>query len=118
MPSIRAVPKLDFTASCLPSSWDSSSSVEATSPGSSPAKSFCTSISTEMPMGSIITAVAVLETHMERKPVAIMNPAISADGLEPIMRRVSRATRRCRFQRCIASASMNPPMNRKMMLLP
>ncbi|MBB5831424.1 putative transcriptional regulator [Brachybacterium aquaticum] len=69
-------------------------------------------------MGSIITAVAVLETHMERKPVATMNPSTSREGLEPIFPTIASAMRLCRFQRCMARASMNPPMNRKMMLLP
>ena len=69
-------------------------------------------------MGSIITAVAVLETHMDRNPVAIMNPATIAEGLVPMTSRVSSAMRRCRFHRCMARARRNPPMNRKITLLP
>ena len=36
----------------------------------------------------------------------------------PIVPTIARAISLCRFQRCMPSASMNPPMNRKMMLLP
>ena len=111
MPSIRAVPKLDFTGVAAASSSASTGSSRASDV-------LLTSSSTEMPMGSIMTAVAVFETHMDRKPVAIMNPAIICGGLVPISRTVSRAMRRCRFQRCMASASRKPPMNRKMTLLP
>lgn len=64
-------------------------------------------------MGSIMTAVAVLDTHMDRKPVASMKPSTSILGLVPTASTVSSAIRRCRFQRCIVRASMNPPMNRK-----
>ena len=53
-----------------------------------------TSSRTDMPMGSIMTAVAVFETHMERNPVAIMKPAIIAPGLSPITFNVSSAMRR------------------------
>ena len=69
---------------------------------------------TDTPMGSIMTAVAVLETHMERKPVAIMKPRTSSFGEDPMATSTHSATRRCRFQRCMARASRKPPMNRKM----
>ena len=46
--------------------------------------------------------------------MAIMNPPIIAFGFVPTARMVCSVIRRCRPQRCIASASMNPPMNRKM----
>lgn len=76
------------------------------------------SMRTETPIGSIITAVAVLDTHMLRKPVAIMNPAMTRVERVPIARTVSSAIRRCRFHLCMAIAMRNPPMNRKMMLFP
>lgn len=72
----------------------------------------------DTPMGSIITAVAVLDTHMEMNPVAIMKPRTRFTVLAPMNFRTPSAMRRCRFQRCMARASMKPPMNRKMMLLP
>lgn len=84
----------------------------------SSSRSRFTSTSTETPIGSIITAVAVFETHMEMNPVAIMGPRISREGLVPMAPTIASAMRLWRFQRCMARASMNPPMNRKMMLLP
>ena len=77
-----------------------------------------TIMSTEMPIGSIITAVAVFDTHMEMKPVAIMKPAIIGPGRSPMMLSVTSAMRRCRFQRCMARAMRKPPRNRKMIGLP
>ena len=68
-----------------------------------------TRVSTLRPMGSIITVVAVLLTHLDRKPVAIMNPPIIAFGFVPTARMFCSTIRRCRPQRCIASASMNHP---------
>ena len=94
MPSIRAIPNFGGTF------W--SSLIRAVK------------ASTDIPMGSIMTAVAVLETHMLMNPVAIMNPPISWRGLVPTSNTVASAIRRCRFHRCSARASMNPPMNRKM----
>ena len=38
---------------------------------------------TEIAMGSIMTAVAVLEIHIDRKAVETMNPRTIALGLEP-----------------------------------
>lgn len=72
-----------------------------------------TSWSTDTPIGSIITVVAVLLTHMLRKPVASMKPPTMRTGDVPTARTVTSAMRRCRPQRCIASAIMKPPMNRR-----
>ena len=121
MPSMSETPKFERTAFEGPSEVGSGSTP---SPGSSPfaaassSRSLFTSSSTDTPIGSIITAVAVFETHMETKPVATMKPRTSRDGLVPIMPTIARAMRLWRFQRCIARARMKPPMNRKMMLLP
>ena len=126
---MSAVPKLDFTTAPRP---ESSSPVSGTSAAESavsesavsaasvmaPPTTLLTIISTEIPMGSIITAVAVFETHMETNPVAIMKPAIIGPGLLPMMDRVMRAIRRCRFQRCMAKAMRKPPRNRKMIGFP
>ena len=104
MPSIKQTAKLDdFTATC---------------PSSSPAPLLlANSVTTLRPMGSIITVVAVLLIHMLRKAVAIMNPPTMRSGRVPTTSTVSKAIRRCRFQRSIASAIINPPMNRKISLL-
>ena len=122
IPSISAVPKLDLMISCLTELSCGSTSASAPAPGSagaaSPLPILVTRSKTDTPIGSIITAVAVLETHMDKKPVATMNPATIWVGLVPMIFTVSRAMRRCRFQRCIASANKNPPMNRKITLLP
>ena len=72
------------------------------------------SMSTEVPMGSITTAVAVLETHMDIKPVASMKPRMMRLGEVPTSLTTTRARRRCRFHRCRPRAMRKPPMNRKM----
>jgi hypothetical protein len=41
------------------------------------------SASTDTPMGSITTAVAVFDTHIDMKPVASMNPRTSCFGFVP-----------------------------------
>ena len=82
-----------------------------------PVASF-TSVSTDIPMGSIMTAVAVFDTHMDKNAVAIMNPAIIAPGLLGMIRKTPNAIRLCRFHRCMASAIKNPPMNRKIVAFP
>src|SRR5690606_12161905 len=69
-------------------------------------------------MASIITAVAVLEIHMERNPVATMNPRIIFLGAVPKRVMTYRAIRRCRFQRSMAMANKNPPRYKKMILFP
>ena len=53
----------------------------------------------ERPIGSIITAVAVLLTHMLIIAVATMKPAIRFTGLVPSARMMLSAMRRCRPQR-------------------
>jgi hypothetical protein len=58
--------------------------------------------------------VAVLLTHMLSSALAVMKPPTRAAGRAPKARSTSSATRRCRSQRSIASAMMNPPMKRKM----
>src|SRR3546814_3999290 len=69
---------------------------------------------TDRPIGNIMIAVAVLLTHMLRKPVAIMRPAICLRGLLPMASKIFKAIRRCKFQRCMASPMTKPPRNRKM----
>ncbi len=68
-------------------------------------------------MGTIMTAVAVFETHMVIRPVATMRPSTSLFGVVPTASTVTRAMRRCRFQRWMASARKKPPMNMKMVPL-
>lgn len=80
---------------------------------SPPPERSATSASTESAIGSIISAVAVFDTHIEMNPVAIMTPSTIRLGVVPTTRRVSSAIRRCRCHFCIAIAIRNPPMNRK-----
>ena len=68
---------------------------------------------TDRAIGSIISDVAVLLTHMLTSAEAIRNPAMIDDGFVPSIPIKPMATRRWRFHRCIASAMMNPPRNRK-----
>ena len=63
-------------------------------------------------MGSIISAVAVLLTHMLTSADERRKPATMRGGLVPMAPMRVIATRRCRFQRCIASAMTNPPRKR------
>ena len=65
-------------------------------------------------MGSIITVVAVLLTHMLIKAVASIKPPITATGRVPTARTVSSAILRCSPQRCMASAIIKPPINKNM----
>jgi len=68
-------------------------------------------------MGMIIIVLAVLEIHIDRNHVATMNPSMRRRGLVPRIKMMRRAMRRCSSQRCIASAKMKPPMNRKIVSL-
>jgi len=61
--------------------------------------------------------VAVFETHMDNNADATMKPSTSRGGELPIAITVRSAIRRCRFQRCIAWAIMNPPRKRYTRLL-
>lgn len=61
-------------------------------------------------MGSIISAVAALEIHIERKAEAIKTPSTMLRRLLPIRLTMESAIRRCRFQRSMAMARMKPPM--------
>ena len=79
------------------------------SPASCP---WVTTDATEMPMGSIMMAVAVLLTHMLMKPVANMKPAICILGQEPTLLRMSRAMRLCRLHFSMARPSRKPPKKR------
>src|SRR5699024_11335551 len=58
-------------------------------------------------------AVAVLDTHMDIKPVAIIQPRMRRFGEVPTTFTTYSANLRCRFQRCRPRASKKPPMNRK-----
>ena len=68
-------------------------------------------------MGTIITAVAVLEIHMERKAAASMKPSTIRAGPPPTAWMMPRAMRRWRFHLSIVRAIMKPPMKRTMVLL-
>ena len=76
-----------------------------------------TSASTEVAMGSIISAVAVLDTHIDRKAVASIRPSTIRRGCSPTRLSVRRAIRRCRFHFSMAMAIRKPPRNRKIVEL-
>ena len=69
-------------------------------PGSPAAmrSSTCNTIAT--PIGSMVTAVAVFEIHIDRNAAAIMKPSTMRAGPPPTRRMMLSAMRRCRFQRC------------------
>ena len=69
-------------------------------------------------IGSIITVVAVFESHIDSAAVASMNPSTTRRGLSPMVLTISRAIRRCSPLRSTARAMRNPPRNRKISLLP
>lgn len=71
-------------------------------------------IITARPMGIIITVVAVLEIHMDKNAVAIINPRMRRFGVSPMTAMITRAILLWRCHRCMAKAMKNPPMNRKM----
>ncbi len=64
-------------------------------------------------MGIIIMVVAVLDNHIERNPVAIMNPNTRREGFPPISFSMRNAMRLCRFHCSTAIAIRKPPRNRK-----
>ena len=67
----------------------------------------------DIPIGIIINAVEVFDNHMERKPVASMNPKTSRWGCPPITRKIFKAIRLCRFHFSTAVAIIKPPRNSK-----
>ena len=66
-----------------------------------------------IPIGSIITEVAVFEIHMERNAVAIMNPKMILFTLVPMNWIIFKAILLCKFQRSIAIANIKPPIYKK-----
>jgi hypothetical protein len=82
-------------------------------PGAPPACSRSSSWITDSAIGSIITTVAVLLTHMLSAAVAPMNPAIRLAGRVPTRLMIVSAMRRCSPQLWSAAAMMKPPMKRK-----
>ena len=69
------------------------------------------------PMGTIITAVAVFEIHMDKKADAVMKPSIIVDGLPPIRRIIQSAILLCNRHFSMAIAIIKPPIKRKIVLL-
>ena len=84
---------------------------------SSSPNSFSSSRMMASPIGTIMMAVAVLETHMDRNAAATMKPSTIRDGPPPIIRMILRAIRRCRFHFSMVSAIMKPPRNSTIVLL-
>ena len=67
-----------------------------------------------MPMGNIITVVAVFEIHRLTNAVASMKPSTMRRGLTPIAEMIVSAMRLCRPHCCIDAAIIIPPRNRKL----
>src|SRR5690625_473954 len=63
-------------------------------------------------------AVAVFEIHIDRNPVAIMNPRMIRFVFVPIMEIIVKAIRRCKFHFSMSKAIINPPMNKKIVSSP
>ena len=73
---------------------------------------------TERAIGSIITVVAVLLSHILRNPVEIINPKIILLGVLPVSLIIFKAILLCEPIFSIAVAKMNPPKKRKITGLP
>ena len=71
-----------------------------------------------IPMGNIITEVAVFEIHMDIKAVAIINPNTIFLMSVPIVLMICKAMRLCKFHFSMAIANINPPIYRKIYLCP
>lgn len=71
-------------------------------------------LATEMPIGSIIIAVAVLDIHMDKKPVAIIKPKMTFFSLVPTTLIILKAIRLCNPDRSMAKPTTKPPINKKM----
>ena len=104
-----------FTASVMVAPPASASSMSA-APWRRELRS-TTSVRTDRPMGSIISVVAVFDTHIDRKPVASISPSTIRRGCTPTRASVASAMRRCRFHFSIAMAIRKPPRNRNTMEL-
>ena len=63
-----------------------------------------------IPIGSIITVVAVFEIHIDRAAVATMNPRMMLFTFVPISRIIFSAMRLCSPHFSIPIASRKPPM--------
>ena len=71
-----------------------------------------TRVRIEAAIGTMITAVAVLETNAEIRAEAAMRPSTICAGFVPTARMVSSATRRCRLAFSVARPRMTPPITR------
>ena len=71
-----------------------------------------TRCATDIAMGSIISVVAVLLTHMLTSPDDSRKPAMIAFGFVPRRLTSPMAMRRCNCHRSMASAMMKPPRKR------
>src|SRR5699024_1647118 len=65
-----------------------------------------------------IIVAAVLETHMDKKAVATINPNTIRCGVTPMTEIIAKAIRWWRFHFSIAIAIKNPPRNKKMISFP
>ena len=94
IPNIKALPKILFSFSIvfgLSFSWSTIA----------------------IAIGNIITAVAVLEIHIERKAVATIKPSMIFITSVPIKLIIFNAILLCKFHICIAIAIIKPPRYKK-----
>src|SRR5690606_15133838 len=71
-----------------------------------------------IPIGNIITDVAVLLIHMLKNAVATIKPKMIFLISEPIKLMIFNAIRLCKFHFSIAMAMINPPMYKNTYLCP
>jgi hypothetical protein len=71
-----------------------------------------------MATGVIMTAVAVLDIHIDMHAVAAINPRIMPAGLWPNRVTMFNAMRLCRFQRSMVAPKKNPDKNKKTISFP
>ena len=69
------------------------------------------------PIGTIMTAVAVFEIHIDRNAAATMKPRTIRAGPPPTAWMMLSAIRRCRFHFSIVRAIMKPPRKSTIVLL-
>ncbi len=70
------------------------------------------------PIGIIIIAVAVFEIHIDRNPVATINPRTIRSIFVPIAAMIVIAIRQYKFHFSIARAITNAPINKKIVSPP
>ena len=71
----------------------------------------------DIPMGTIMMAVAVFDIHIERNAAEIINPRIMVEGLPPIIPIIRNVILLWSLHFSMAIAIIKPPINKKIVLL-